>query len=181
MRFRRLRDDVVMAERRVEVRVLRAQANWRVLGTVWREAWTPSRILVAGVAGGLLIAFSRPLGRLGNLGNLGGIPAARWIQLATSLSGLVTAVRARHAAESAETAAEDAGQAAEEAADTVDATAGAAAGPARDPNPSPEPTPAPERRPEPPGVSVSDARRRPEAPWSGEPRAAEAATEVSER
>ena len=64
MRFKRLRDDVVMAERRVEVRVLRAQANWRVLGTVWREAWTPSRILVAGVAGSLpVLAPGIPVAR----------------------------------------------------------------------------------------------------------------------
>ncbi len=172
MGFRKLRDDVARAERRVETRMLRARSNWGALGTAWRQAWTPPRLLVAGLAGGLLIAFARPLGRLGGIGKPGGIPAARWIQLATSLSGLVTALRARHAAESAQAAADDAGEAAEDAADTVDAATGVAPGPAPSAGPAPEPAVV---------GSVSNARRRPDPPWTDELRPAEAATEVSER
>ncbi len=172
MGFRQLREDVARAERRVETRLLRARTNWRVLGTVWREAWTPPRLLVAGLAGGLLIALSRPLGKLGRAGKLRSIPVARWIQLATSISGLVTALRARHAAESAQHAADDAGHAAEEAADTVDAATGAPTGSVPGAGQAADAMA--------PG-SVSNARRRPDPPWTGEPRAAEAATEVSER
>lgn len=170
MRFEQLREEVARAERRVETRLLRAKTNWRVLGTTWREAWTPGRILVVGLVGGLLVGRARPLDKLGGLDAPGGLPLARWVQLATSLSGLVTALRARHAADSAQAAADDAGTVAEEAADTVEQAAGpeaamgqgeAAAGPALRP--------------------ASDARRRPEPPWVGEPRAAEAATELSER
>lgn len=179
MGFRQLREDVARAERRLETRALRARTNWRVLGTTWREAWTPPRLLVVGLAGGLLIALSRPLGKLGKRGKAGGlrsIPLARWIQLATSVSGLVTALRARHAAESAQHAADDAGAAAEDAADTVDAATGAAPGVATGA------VPGAARAPERVTVgSVSNARRRPDPPWTGEPRAAEAATEVSER
>lgn len=183
MRFERLRDEVVMAERRVETRLLRAQTNWRVLGTTWREAWTPSRLLVVGLAGGLLVAFARPLGRMGRAGGAGGVPLARWIQLATSISGLVTALRARHAAESAQHAADDAGQAAEEAADTVDAATGAGPSAAAGAGPGAGTGQAPGPDAVEPGTvgSVSNARRRPDPPWTGEPRAAEAATEVSER
>lgn len=183
MGFRQLREDVARAERRLETRALRARTNWRVLGTTWREAWTPPRLLVAGLAGGLLIALSRPLGRLGKAGKAGGlrsIPLARWIQLATSVSGLVTALRARHAAESAQHAADDAGEVAEEVADTVDAATGAAPGGTR--GGAPGPVPGSARAPEPVVAgSVSNARRRPDPPWTSEPRAAEAATEVSER
>ena len=165
MRFERLRDEVARAERRVETRVLRAHVNWRVLGTAWRKAWTPGRLLVVGLAGGFLFARARPLGKIG------GLPTARLIQLASSLAGLVASLRAQGAAETAQTAAADAETAAEETTETVDAATGAAPGPSPDAAPAAEPAPA----------SVSDARRRPEAPWTAEPRPAEAATEVSER
>ena len=82
MRFERLRDEVVMAERRVETRMLRAQTNWRVLKTVWRESWTPARILAVGLAGGFLFGRARPLKKMG------AVSPTRWIQLASSLSGL---------------------------------------------------------------------------------------------
>ena len=184
MGFDRLRNEVATAERRVEARVLRARTNWRALGTVWRQAWSPTRILVVGLAGGLLFARARPLGKLG------GIPATRWIQLATSVSGLLATLRAKGAAEDAGTAAADAGQAADDAAETVEAATGAGPGPAAasDPASGRASDSAPRQTADAASAaagaaaaSVSDARRRPEAPWSGEPRAAEAATELSER
>src|SRR5690606_39369934 len=67
MRFEQLREEVARAERRVETRLLRAKTNWRVLGTTWREAWTPGRILVVGLVGGLLVGRARPLDKLGGL------------------------------------------------------------------------------------------------------------------
>lgn len=165
MRFERLRDEVARAERRVEARVLRAQVNWGVLGTAWRQAWTPGRILMVGLGGGFLFARARPLDKLG------GVPTTRLIQLASSLAGLIASLRAQGAAETAQSAAADAETAAEETAGTVEAATGAAPGP----------SPAAESAAEPAPASVSDARRRPETPWTGEPRPAEAATELSER
>src|SRR5690606_40943244 len=71
MRFEQLREEVARAERRVETRLLRAKTNWRVLGTTWREAWTPGRILVVGLVGGLLVGRARPLDKLGGLDEIG--------------------------------------------------------------------------------------------------------------
>ena len=78
MRFERLRDEVVMAERRVETRMLRAQTNWRVLKTVWRESWTPARILAVGLAGGFLFGRARPLPAVATLEALQSAANAVW-------------------------------------------------------------------------------------------------------
>jgi hypothetical protein len=162
MRFERLRDEVGNAERRVEVRLLRAQTNWRVLKTVWRESWTPGRIVAMGLAGGFLFGRARPLKKMG------AVSPTRWIQLASAVSGLLATLKAKEAADTAEVAAADAGNAADaagEAADTVGVVAGTEAAPAGDASPR----------------TVSDGRRRADTQWSSEPRPAEAATELSER
>ncbi|WP_202843128.1 protein sip-5 [Luteimonas saliphila] len=162
MRFERLRDEVMMAERRLETRHLRAQTNWRVLKTIWRESWTPGRIVAIGLAGGFLFGRARPLKKMG------AVSPTRWIQLASAVSGLLATLKAKEAAETAEVAAADAGHAADaadEAADNVEAVAGAAAPTPGDASPR----------------TVSDGRRRADTQWSSEPRPAEAATELSER
>ncbi|TYT27029.1 hypothetical protein FZO89_12590 [Luteimonas viscosa] len=162
MRFERLRDEVVMAERRLETRHLRAQTNWRVLKTIWRESWTPGRIVAIGLAGGFLFGRARPLKKMG------AVSPARWVQLASAVSGLLASLKAKQAADTAEVAAADAGHAADaadEAVDTADAVAGNEAAPAGEAAPR----------------TVSDGRRRADTQWSSEPRPAEAATELSER
>lgn len=183
MRFEQLRRRVEVAERRVEGNLLRAETGWQSLKLRWRESWTPGRILAVGLAGGFLFARTRPLRAVG------AISTARWIQMATSLSGLFASLKAAQSAESAEVAAEGAEGAATEAADVagaaaadgaqvqreaVAATAAAAAAAAVAARPEVAAEAAGEPRPTP-------DRRRPDPQWDTEPRPAEAATDVSER
>ena len=168
MRFEKLLEEVQRAERRVESRIVHTQSNWQALKTTWRESWTPGRILAIGLAGGFLFARACPLRSLGR------VSATRWIQLATSLSGLMASLKAAHAAQSAEAAAGDAESAAEDAAQTVEAAAegdhtAVAAHDTRD------------HAEVPLAQAVSDGRRRPDTQWDAQPRPAEAATELSER
>lgn len=164
MNFNQLHRRVSRCERLVESRGTHAQSQWQALKATWRESWTPARILGAGLVGGFLFARARPLR------TLGAVSGTRWVQLATSLSGLFASLKAAHAAANAETAANDAETAADDAAGTVeDAVAGetaqVSAADADD------------------GVaaSVSDGRRRPDPQWERAPHPAEAATELSER
>src|SRR5690606_8149657 len=128
---------------------------------IWRESWTPGRILAVGLAGGFLFGRAQPLKKMG------AVSPTRWVQLASAVSGLLATLKAKEAADTAEVAAADAGHAADaadEAADTVEAVAGDEAA-------AVEPSPR----------TVSDGRRRADTQWSSEPRPAEAATELSER
>lgn len=162
MNFDQLHRRVSRCEQRVEARGTHAQAQWQALKTRWREGWTPARILGAGLIGGFLFARARPLR------TLGAVSGTRWVQLATSLSGLFASLKAATAAATAESAANDAETAADSAADTVEAAVDDAA-------------PAPEADDDPVAASVSDGRRRPDPQWERAPHPAEAATELSER
>ena len=113
MSFEALRRSVERAERRVETRLEATQAHRARLGEEWRSAWTPGRILAVGLIGGMLAARTRPL-RV-----LGGISATKWMQLATSLSGLFASLKAAYAAQTAEAAADEADAAAGSAASTA--------------------------------------------------------------
>ena len=99
------------------------------------------------------------------------VSATRWVQLATSLSGLFAALRAAWAAQTAQSAAQDA----EGAADVATAVAGDAADAATAPVAAAVEIEAVVPPP------VSDRRRRPDPQWDTAPSPAEAATEVSER
>ena len=70
---------------------------------MWRDAWTPGRIVIAGLAAGFLVGRARPL----RIASGGGV-----LQLLTALSGLL-------ASGSAQAAAAQAG----DAADAVEAAA----------------------------------------------------------
>ncbi len=160
----------------LEQRHAHARASWRGLRSTWREGWTPTRIVLAGLVGGFLVGRARPMRKVT------GLPASRWVQIGTSLWSLTASFRAKQAADTAEVAADEAGVAAEVAADTAEeaATEVAAATGAH-------PDPAPLAGGAAPGIAdavrpgVSDARRRVDAQWDTAPRPAEAATEVSER
>ena len=165
MNFDQLQRRVSRCEHLVAARGARAQTQWQALKTTWRESWTPARILGAGLIGGFLFARARPLR------TLGAISGTRWVQLATSLSGLLASLKAAHAAVSAESAANDAEAAADDAAGTVEAATG-------DATPSPAQGDADA---DPVAPSVSDGRRRPDPGWEHAPHPAEAATELSER
>lgn len=169
MNFEGLKQRVERAELLVDGRILQTQACSNRFRQEWRLAWTPGRILIAGVATGFLVGRARPARMLK------AVSATRWIQIATSLTGLFASLQAAWAAHNAEDAAQGAEAAAETAADTAEAVADdvaaapVAAGPARVERQDPLPR------------SVSDGRRRPDPAWDSEPRPAEAATEVSER
>lgn len=164
MNFNQLRRRVERSEQLVEGRMQQASLHRAQLGKRWREAWTPGRIVIAGLVGGFLMARARPMR------GVGAVPVSRWLQLATSLSGLFASLKAATAAQTAETAATEAS----DAADTAEAVAGG--------EPAPRAVGAPAdaaadvARP-----SVSDGRRRPEPRWEQAPPPAEAATEISER
>ena len=167
MNFDALKRRVERSERLVEGRIEQASACRARLGQQWRQAWTPGRIIVIGLVGGFLVARARPMR------TLGAVSATRWVQLATSLSGLFAALQAAWAAQTAESAAKDA----EGAADTATAVAGDAA--ATTGTAPPLPADAGGAAAEP--LPVSARPRRPDPQWDTAPSPAEAATEVSER
>ncbi len=105
MGFDALIAKVQQAEAALESRERRTVEQWTQLKTHWRAAWTPGRIVVAGLAAGFLVGRARPL----RAASGGGV-----LQLLTALSGLL-------ASGSAQVAAQEAGEAAD-AAETVAAT-----------------------------------------------------------
>ena len=162
MSFESLQAKVARAEDNLEAHERRVAADVRVFGEAWRQAWTPPRLVAAGLAAGFLAGWARPARAIT------GIEPARWLQLAGSLAGLAGSV---HAAFNAAGAKEAAADAADEAGDAAAATGGAAAAAA---------AASPDDRP-PPAPPPSERRHVPDAPWDRQPPPAEAATELSER
>lgn len=113
MSFDALIQKVKQAEVALETSERRASARWKELKIVWKEGWTPGRIVIAGLVSGFLVGRAKPLRMAGGAGVL---------NLATALSGLL-------ASGSAQAAADEAGKAAD-AADS--AAANAPAGPVPD-------------------------------------------------
>lgn len=163
MKYELLKRRVERSEQRVERHALQTGAHLDSLKTTWRDSWTPTRILLAGLAAGFLVGRSNPQRALRRLGGVGG---TRWIQLIGMLSSLfaslqsaVAATRADHAADHADDAADQAGAAvasAQAAGDEAADGADDASMPRTD-------------------------RRRPDPVWTTPPAPAEAATDVSER
>jgi|GEM_PF-63177 len=197
MNFEGLKHRVERAESLVDGRVVQTTDRYRALRTSWREAWTPPRILIAGLVMGFATGHLEPRRALTHLGKLGG---PKSLQLISALSGLLTSVQATVAAATAEKAAktaDDAAQTADAAVDGVTATRGvdtqaaaaagaaaavqvqAAAGQAQaragaqPPVGNPLPTDAG-------ALAPATDRGRPDPVLSEQPRPAEAATELSE-
>lgn len=112
MGFEALIDKVRQAEVAVESREREAVAQWRQLSDTWRAAWTPGRIVVAGLASGFLVGRARPL-RVATGGGM--------LQLVTALSGMLASTNAQAAAGDAEHAAAQASVAAGAASEVADA------------------------------------------------------------
>ena len=106
MSFHALIAKVEQAEQALEARERRASAQWQQVKSIWRDSWTPSRIVIAGLASGFLVGRAKPL-RLAGSGGL--------LNLVTALSGLLASGSAQVAAESAEQAADAAGDTADAA------------------------------------------------------------------
>ncbi|MBB1473576.1 hypothetical protein H5368_11060 [Luteimonas sp. MC1782] len=156
MSFDKLLAKVEQAEDALEARERQVAADFRVLGSTWRETLTPTRIVIAGALAGFLVGRARPVHAAGAIG--GG--SARWLQMASSVAGLVGALQAKFAAEGAESAAKGAEAEVAAAAGSPDGvTEAAAAAP----------------------LSPSERRYSADPAWDGPPVPAEAATDVSER
>ena len=100
MSFDALIAKVEQAEQALEARERRASTQWQQVKTTWRESWTPGRIVIAGLASGLLVGRAQPL----KLAGSGGL-----LNLVTALSGMLASGSAQVAAENAEQAADAAG------------------------------------------------------------------------
>jgi hypothetical protein len=173
VKFEAIRRRVERHEQLVEGRALQTGTRMSALKTTWRESWTPTRIVLAGLAAGFLVGRSDPSRALKRMAGGG-----RWLQLVGTLSGLfaslqstVAAASADKAVDHADQAASQAGHAADEAGDAaVAAQAVAEATPAADADADVDAEPRPRAD-----------RRRPDPTWTTPPAPAEAATDVSER
>ena len=153
MKFGALQRRVKRCEQVVTVRLGETQDHWSTLGQVWRQGWSPLRIVVVGLAGGFIA---------GKLEVPGKVNGARWLQMVGSVSNLFASAQAAFATAMAAQAAATADDAAEEADDASEHAQAAASAAGTRPAPAPQPQAAPE-------------------PELREPRPAEAATELSER
>ncbi len=113
MNFERLQHRVQRAEQLVEGRASQTQAHWRTLSQVWRDSWTPGRIVIAGLVSGFLAGRAEPMRSMNG---------ARWLQMVGSLSSLFATVQAATAADQASEAA-DTAQAVQEGQETGTAPA----------------------------------------------------------
>lgn len=85
MNFDALQRRVRRAEAVVQVRSEETLQHWDQLNQSWRGAWTPGRIIIAGLAGGFVA---------GKLEPGGAFSGARWLQMIGSVSGLVSSAQA---------------------------------------------------------------------------------------
>lgn len=94
MNFDQLLKKVEQAEDALESRERMAVADWRHLQATWRAAWTPGRVLIAGLASGF--AFGRASrGRKGGGG-------AGFLRILSTVSGFIASANAQLAAHEAE-------------------------------------------------------------------------------
>lgn len=98
MGFKQLLTKVQQAEAALEARERRVADDWQRLKLAWKEAWTPGRVIIAGLAAGFLVGRAQPLRAAARSG--------QWMQLVTMLSGLFAGGSAQSAAQKAEETAE---------------------------------------------------------------------------
>ena len=104
--FEQLIAKVKQAEDVLEARERGVVDRYQHLRQVWREGWTPARIVIAGVVSGFLVGRAEPLRSL---------TGARWMQMFTAVSSFLATAQAAAAAETAEQAADTAQEAQEQA------------------------------------------------------------------
>ncbi|NZA25079.1 protein sip-5, partial [Luteimonas sp. SJ-92] len=131
MSIKRLQRRVERSELLVDGRITQTREGYRSLRRQWREAWSPGRIVVAGLLAGFAAGRSAPERAMKSLGRVGkqlGDP--RWLRLISSIAGLLTSIQATVAAARAKDAAQtadDAADNAQEANEEVAAGAGSGA------------------------------------------------------
>ncbi|WP_052108275.1 hypothetical protein [Aerolutibacter daejeonensis] len=121
MGFEQLIEKVHQAEDALEARERAVVAYAGQAKASWVSAWTPGRIVVAGLVSGFLVGRARPLRAAGSGG--------QWLQMITALSGMLASGSAQVAAQSADEAASEASNAA-----AAVAPEGAAATPGTEPD-----------------------------------------------
>ena len=99
MSFEQLKQKVTQAEQALEAHERHLAADWRQFKASWKSAWTPGRIVVAGLLSGATVGFAEPMKKLTGSGVL---------QMLASLSSLVASGGAQQAAQEAEHAADTA-------------------------------------------------------------------------
>lgn len=172
MNFEQLKQRVERREMLLDGRVTQTRMAYATLRDTWREAWTPGRIVVAGLLSGFIAGRSQPTRVIKRIGAIGGPQGIRMI---SALSGLFASLQAASAAATAK----DAADTADDAAVTADAAAASTGATAQGPI---EPGDAAiEADPSATTSLPSDRRRRVEPGWDAPPHPAEAATDVSER
>lgn len=119
MSFDKLIAKVTQAENALEAHERRVGADLRQLKHSWKTAWTPTRIVIAGVVGGFLVGRAEPLRSAARGGGL--------VRIVSLLTGVFASGTASHAAEEAEHAADDAETAVAAAVPGAASTADAAA------------------------------------------------------
>ncbi|AWH35543.1 MULTISPECIES: protein sip-5 [Stenotrophomonas] len=148
MKFGALQRRVKRCEQVMAVRMAETEDNWTVLSQVWRQGWSPLRIITVGLAGGFLA---------GKLEVPGKVNGARWLQMIGSVSNLFASGQAAFAAAMAAHAADTADEAADQADEAAEQMAPQAA--AR-PAPRAAATPEPELREPQPAEAATDVSER---------------------
>lgn len=176
MSFAHLKRRVERGEALLEGRVQQAAETQARLKREWRAAWTPLRIVVAGLGAGLVTGRLHPEKAIGKIGKVAG-PGT--LQLLTSAIGLVGSLQAAMAAMTASGAAETAADTADDAAQ--DAARSAAGQPPGAPAGQAAPARAAPVADSATAASGAEPPRRHDQHWDTQPSPAEAATDVSER
>ncbi|KAA8992611.1 protein sip-5 [Stenotrophomonas cyclobalanopsidis] len=148
MKFGALQRRVKRCEQVMAVRMVETEDSWTVLSQVWRQGWSPLRIITVGLAGGFLA---------GKLELPGKVNGARWLQMIGSVSNLFASGQAAFAAAMAAHAADTADEAADQADEAAEQMAPQAA--AR-PAPRPAAAPEPELREPQPAEAATDVSER---------------------
>ncbi|AWH48004.1 protein sip-5 [Stenotrophomonas sp. SAU14A_NAIMI4_5] len=148
MKFGALQRRVKRCEQVMAVRMAETEDNWTVLSRVWRQGWSPLRIITVGLAGGFLA---------GKLEVPGKVNGARWLQMIGSVSNLFASGQAAFAAAMAAHAADTADEAADQADEAAEQMAPQAAAP---PAPRPAAAPEPELREPQPAEAATDVSER---------------------
>lgn len=108
MGFSHLKQKVDQAEKALEANERVVASDWRVFKQSWRDAWTPGRIIVAGLASGYVFGRIEPVSK----------------SKASSILNMLTAVGGLFASGTATGAAKDAKNAANRVEQNVPAGAG---------------------------------------------------------
>ena len=93
LRFEQLVSKVQQAEDALEAQERSVAADLRQLKSSWRAAWTPWRIVIAGLASGFVVGRAEPMRALGKSGGL--------MQMVSMVASLIAGGSAKVAAEEA--------------------------------------------------------------------------------